>query len=51
MEKKQKKEFDRLSAREKKIYLSVLQYFPKTSHESALDAAWQGGVKWNFMPR
>jgi hypothetical protein len=38
-----------LSKAERKIYDSVLSNFPATSKESALDAAIQGGVKFDFI--
>jgi hypothetical protein len=49
--KKQKAEYNKLTAEEKKIYDAIMQSFPATSHEYALDAAWQGGVKFQFYPK
>ncbi len=45
------KDIKSLSTSEKKVYRAVLQSFPKTSHYSAMDAAVQGGVKFNFYPK
>lgn len=50
LNKKEQAQYDALSAAEKKIYDSVMSSFPASAHESALDIAWQGGVKWNFIP-
>jgi hypothetical protein len=47
----QQKEFDALTSDEQKIYTSVLKSFPATSHESALNAAWQGGLNFQYTPR
>jgi DNA-binding MurR/RpiR family transcriptional regulator len=41
----------RLTKKEKKIYYSIKQSFPATSHESAMDVALQGGVKWQFISK
>jgi hypothetical protein len=38
-----------LTDEQRKIYKSVRQSFSATSHESALDVAYQGGVRWNFI--
>lgn len=46
-----KKDLKRLSRGEKKIYNSVMSHFPATSHESAMDAALQGGVRLQFIPK
>ncbi len=40
----------RLTKAERKIYDSILNHFPVTSHDSAMDAALQGGVNWQFYP-
>ena len=50
MTKNQKREYNSLSLSEKKIYDSVMLNFPDTSHDSALDASWQGGVRFQFVP-
>lgn len=39
--------YKKLTAEEKKIFNAVMRSFPATSFESALDAAWQGGVKFD----
>lgn len=39
-----------LTKKEKKIYDSVMANFPASSHESALNIALQGGIKFNFIP-
>ena len=44
MEKKVK-----LTKTEKKIYDSIMRNFPSTKHESALDVALQGGVRFQFI--
>lgn len=49
--KRVKKRSIRLTKAEKKIYNSIMQNFPATSHESALDGALQGGVNWQFYQR
>jgi hypothetical protein len=38
-----------LTIEEWAIYNSILQMFPNTSHEIALDAALQGGVDFQFV--
>jgi hypothetical protein len=40
----------KLTQEEQKIYDSVMQYFPATSHESALNIALQGGIDFQFIP-
>jgi len=40
-----------LNKEEKIIYFSVLSHFPATSIESAKDAAIQGGLNFQFIPR
>lgn len=40
----------KLTNRERKIYDAVMQSFPATKHESALDVAWRRGVKLDFIP-
>lgn len=40
---------ENLSPAQLKIYKSVMENFPATSHEAALDAALTGGINWNFM--
>lgn len=47
---KQQEEYNSLSAAEKKIYESVISHFPATSHDSAMNVALQGGVKFDFIP-
>ena len=42
--------YKKLTAEEKKIFDAVMRSFPATSFESALDVAWQGGVKFDFIP-
>ena len=44
-------EYKKLTTDEKKIFDSVMISFPATSFESALDVAWQGGVKFNYCPK
>lgn len=46
-----KKGLKRLTKAERKIYDSIMSHFPATSHESAMDAALQGGVNWQFIPK
>lgn len=48
---KQKEQYNNLTEEEKKIYDSVMSNFPATHHESAIDVAWQGGVKWDFISK
>jgi len=43
-------EYNDLTPAEKKIYDSVMFYFPATSHESAMNAALQGGCNFQFYP-
>lgn len=45
-----KQELAKLTAKELKIYNSVMQSFPATDPESALNVAWQGGIKFQFNP-
>lgn len=40
-----------LTKEEKKIYDSVMANFPATSHESALNIALQGGIKFQFTSK
>lgn len=40
-----------LTKAEKKIYDAIRLSFPATSHESALDYALQGGVKFDFISK
>lgn len=40
-----------LTPEERKIYDSIMRSFPATQHESALDKAVQGGVKFDFIPK
>lgn len=42
--------YKKLTTEEKKIFDSVMRSFPETSFESALNVAWQGGVKFDFIP-
>ena len=51
MKPEEKKEYDRLTAEERKIYDAVMRDFPATSHGSAMDVALQGGVKFQFTPK
>jgi hypothetical protein len=53
MKEKKRKEKDLkiLSKKERKIYDSVINRFPATSHEYAFDVAIQGGVKFDFIPK
>lgn len=46
----QQKQYDELTPAEKKIYDSIMRSFPATAHGSALDIAWQGGIKFQFIP-
>jgi len=46
-----KKQINKLSKKEKKIYNSVLENFPATSREYAYDIAIQGGIKFQFMSK
>ena len=46
---KEKQQYDLLTAKEKQIYDSVLQYFSNTSYNSAYDVAIQGGIKFQFI--
>jgi hypothetical protein len=43
-------EINKLTASEKKIFDSVMLFFPATNRESALDIAWQRGIKFQFNP-
>lgn len=47
----QQAQYDKLTSKEKRIYDSVMSNFPATPHESALDAALQGGKDFQFYPR
>ena len=42
--------YKKLTVKEKKIFDSVMSSFPTTSFERALDVAWRGGVKFEFIP-
>ncbi len=42
-------EYNRLTKAQKKIYDSVMETFPASSHGAAYDAAIQGGVKFQFI--
>lgn len=46
---KEKREYNRLTKAEKKIYDSVKSNFPATSHDCAIGVAWQGGVRFQFI--
>ena len=48
---KQKQQYQDLTNKERKIYDSVMSNFPATAHDSAIDVAWQGGAKWDFIPK
>ena len=48
MNQKKQKEYNMLTKEEKKIYDSIMINFPATSHESALDHAWQGGANFQY---
>lgn len=39
----------KLTAAECKIYKAIMKAFPATNHLTALDAAIQGGIKFNFI--
>lgn len=39
----------KLTPSEQRIYNSVMANFPATSHESALNVALQGGIKFQFI--
>lgn len=47
---KRNSEYKKLTAEEKKIFDSVMRSFPATSFESALNVAWQGGVRFDYVP-
>lgn len=51
LNKKQQQEYNELTPEEKKIYDAVMRSFPATKHDSAIDVAWRGGVKWDFIPK
>ena len=40
---------DKLSRKEKRIFNSVLNTFPKTDPRNAYDIAIQGGIKFDFI--
>jgi len=40
-----------LTDTERKTYDAVMRNFPATSRESAIDAAIQGGVEFDFIPK
>jgi len=40
-----------LTKAERKTYDSVMLYFPATSKDAAIDAAIQGGVRFNFISK
>ena len=44
-----RKQYNSLTAQEQKIYDSVMESFPMTSHDSAYNAAIQGGVSFQFV--
>lgn len=44
-------DYIKLTPEECKIYDSVMSSFPATSHLSALDIAYRGGVKFDFIPK
>lgn len=46
-----REDLDKLTQEELLIYNSVMRFFPATSHESALNVALQGGVKWDYIPK
>lgn len=46
-----KADLKRLTEKELKIYRSVMQHFPASSHDSAYDAAIQGGCNWQFISK
>lgn len=41
--------YKKLTKKEKKIFDAIMRNFPATSFESALNAASQGGVNFNFI--
>lgn len=45
------KDLKTLTIEERNIYDSVMLHFPATHHLSALDAAWQGGIKFQFIQK
>lgn len=49
MTQKQRKQYNRLTKAEKNIYNSVKSHFPATSHDCAIGAARQGGVRFQFI--
>jgi hypothetical protein len=44
---KQKFEYEKLTPKERKIYDSIMLNFPATSHDSALNKAWESGVQFH----
>lgn len=48
---KQKKKYESLTKKQKRIYDSVMDNFPASSHETALNIAIQGGIKFQFIPK
>lgn len=46
---KQQKQYDELTPYEKIIYNAIMRSFPATAHETAIDKAWQGGVRFQFI--
>lgn len=48
MKKKQNNSI-RLTPKELKIYNAIMRAFPATNHLSAMDAAIQGGTRFNFQ--
>lgn len=43
-------QLDSLNPSERKIYDSIMRSFPATDPESALNVAYEGGVKFNYKP-
>lgn len=46
-----KKDLERLTKEERKIYDATMSHFPATSHDTAMDAALQGGIRFQFIPK
>ncbi len=44
-----KKDLARLTKKDRKIYDSILQHFPATSHLAAMDYALQGGARFQLI--
>lgn len=44
-----RQEAKELTKNQLKIFNSIMNNFPKTSRESAIDIALQGGIRFNFI--